>query len=232
MAASCGWSSPRATPNGARPSATCATAWACAPSPAPSSPRPPRRWPTATPRRPGRQFHRRTQLALQARHSRLRREKPARPWRPEFHRGRAGRHADRPRVRTCKTFKVITREFLNQQAVVQVTDEFELANCLHALFSSDEIRRELGARAKATFEANLGAAQRTAEVIIRSLGTKATAFRDSGRGKTVNRLAAQACFAELAEPAGNRTRPFATWSKASRRNRAPSRKNPPACCNG
>jgi 3-deoxy-D-manno-octulosonic-acid transferase len=68
-----------------------------------------------------------------------------------------------------QNFKVITREFINQQAVVQVTDEFELANCLHALFSSDEIRRELGNRAQATFKANLGAAQRTAEVIVRSL---------------------------------------------------------------
>jgi 3-deoxy-D-manno-octulosonic-acid transferase len=68
-----------------------------------------------------------------------------------------------------QNFKVITREFINQQAVVQVTDEFELANCLHALFASDEIRRELGARARATFESNLGAAKRTAAVIVRSL---------------------------------------------------------------
>ena len=68
-----------------------------------------------------------------------------------------------------QNFKVITREFINQQAVVQVTDEFELANCLHALFASDETRRELGDRARATFQANLGAARRTAEVIVRSL---------------------------------------------------------------
>jgi len=69
-----------------------------------------------------------------------------------------------------QNFKVITREFINRQAVVQVTDEFELANCLHALFSSNQTRKELGERARATFEANLGAAQRTAEVIVRSLG--------------------------------------------------------------
>jgi 3-deoxy-D-manno-octulosonic-acid transferase len=68
-----------------------------------------------------------------------------------------------------QNFKVITREFINQQAIVQVTDEFELANCLHGLFASDEIRRELGDRARATFKANLGAAQRTAQVIVRSL---------------------------------------------------------------
>ena len=68
-----------------------------------------------------------------------------------------------------QNFKVITREFINQKAVVQVTDEFELASCLRTLFASEEIRRDLGKRAKATFEANLGAAQRTAEVIVRSL---------------------------------------------------------------
>jgi 3-deoxy-D-manno-octulosonic-acid transferase len=76
-----------------------------------------------------------------------------------------------------QNFKVITREFINQQAIVQVTDEFELANCLHALFSSSEIRSELGKRAKATFEANLGAAKRTAEVIVRSLGPQKPALK-------------------------------------------------------
>lgn len=69
-----------------------------------------------------------------------------------------------------QNFKVITREFIDQHAIVQVTDEFELANCLHALFASDQTRKELGDRARATFEANLGAARRTAEVIVRSLG--------------------------------------------------------------
>jgi 3-deoxy-D-manno-octulosonic-acid transferase len=71
-----------------------------------------------------------------------------------------------------QNFKVITREFINQQAIVQVTDEFELANCLHALFASDEIRRELGHRARTTFEANLGAAQRTAQVIGQALANQ------------------------------------------------------------
>ncbi|MEJ0000181.1 MAG: glycosyltransferase N-terminal domain-containing protein [Verrucomicrobiota bacterium] len=68
-----------------------------------------------------------------------------------------------------QNFKVITREFLNRQAVVQVTDEFELANCLRALIASDEVRKDLGSSAKATFEANLGAARRTAKVIISAL---------------------------------------------------------------
>jgi 3-deoxy-D-manno-octulosonic-acid transferase len=68
-----------------------------------------------------------------------------------------------------QNFKVITREFITRQAVLQVTDEFELATCLQALLASGELRRDLGARAKAAFQANLGAAQRTAEVIVRSL---------------------------------------------------------------
>jgi 3-deoxy-D-manno-octulosonic-acid transferase len=68
-----------------------------------------------------------------------------------------------------QNFKVPTREFLARQAIVQVSDEFELAQQLWLLFGSDETRRELGARARATFEANLGAARRTANVILQSL---------------------------------------------------------------
>ena len=68
-----------------------------------------------------------------------------------------------------QNFKVITREFLSRQAVVQVTDEFELANCLRALFASDQVRQDLGNSAKAAFQANLGAAQRTAKVIADAL---------------------------------------------------------------
>lgn len=67
-----------------------------------------------------------------------------------------------------QNFKVITREFLSRQALVQVTDEFELAQALHALFTSEQARRDLGDRARATFEANLGAAKRTAHVILQS----------------------------------------------------------------
>jgi len=68
-----------------------------------------------------------------------------------------------------QNFEIATREFLNQRAIVQVTDEFELAKSLRKLFASDKIRRDLGSRARATFEANLGAAERTATVILNSL---------------------------------------------------------------
>ena len=52
---------------------------------------------------------------------------------------------------------------------MQITDEFELSHALHKLFASDDARRELGERARATFQANLGAAKRTAGVIIQAL---------------------------------------------------------------
>jgi 3-deoxy-D-manno-octulosonic-acid transferase len=68
-----------------------------------------------------------------------------------------------------QNFRVITNEFLSRQAVVQISDEFELATCLRALFASDEVRRDLGQSAKATFEDNLGAAKRTASVILHAL---------------------------------------------------------------
>jgi len=71
-----------------------------------------------------------------------------------------------------QNFKIITREFINRQAVVQVTDEFELATRLQELFSSDQARKELGHRAREAFKANLGAAKRTAEVIIHSLASQ------------------------------------------------------------
>jgi 3-deoxy-D-manno-octulosonic-acid transferase len=74
-----------------------------------------------------------------------------------------------------QNFKVITREFLNRQAVVQVTDEWELASSLRALLASDEVRKGLGKSAKATFEANLGAAKRTARVIVSALDNLKTA---------------------------------------------------------
>ena len=68
-----------------------------------------------------------------------------------------------------QNFRVMTQEFLSRQAIIQVSDEFELSGALRALFVSDEVRKDLGESARATFEANLGAAQRTARVIVDSL---------------------------------------------------------------
>jgi 3-deoxy-D-manno-octulosonic-acid transferase len=68
-----------------------------------------------------------------------------------------------------QNFEVLTREFLRRYAIIQVTDEFELEKTLEKLFASDAIRRDLGGRGRETFQANLGAARRTAQVILRSL---------------------------------------------------------------
>lgn len=68
-----------------------------------------------------------------------------------------------------QNFEVITREFLRRDAIIQVTDEFDLEKTLEKLFASDEKRRDLGSRGRETFQANLGAARRTAQVILRSL---------------------------------------------------------------
>jgi 3-deoxy-D-manno-octulosonic-acid transferase len=68
-----------------------------------------------------------------------------------------------------QNFEVPTREFLRRNAIIQVTDEFELAKSLEALFDSNEAREDLGHRAQETFQANLHAGRRTAHVILRSL---------------------------------------------------------------
>jgi 3-deoxy-D-manno-octulosonic-acid transferase len=70
-----------------------------------------------------------------------------------------------------QNFEVATREFLRRKAIIQVTDEFELAENVETLFASDAARKELGTRARETFESNLHAARRTAQVILSSLET-------------------------------------------------------------
>ena len=76
-----------------------------------------------------------------------------------------------------QNFAVATREFLERQAIVQVSDEFELAATLRTLLESEPARSELGHRARSTFEEKLNAAQRTAAVIIQSLEAEKQAKR-------------------------------------------------------
>jgi hypothetical protein len=74
-----------------------------------------------------------------------------------------------------QNFEVATREFLGRKAIIQVSDEFELAKNLENLFASDAARKELGRRARETFETNLHAARRTARVILDSLEVETAA---------------------------------------------------------
>jgi 3-deoxy-D-manno-octulosonic-acid transferase len=70
-----------------------------------------------------------------------------------------------------QNFAVITREFLRQQAIVQVSDEFELSAVVRDLLESAPARQALGERTRATFQAKLDAknTMRTAGVIVQSL---------------------------------------------------------------
>ena len=70
-----------------------------------------------------------------------------------------------------QNFTVITREFVQQQAIIQISDEFELARAMGDLLASESARRELGARTRATFQAKLDAKHtlRTASAIAHSL---------------------------------------------------------------
>jgi 3-deoxy-D-manno-octulosonic-acid transferase len=68
-----------------------------------------------------------------------------------------------------QNFAVATREFLQGNALVQVSDEFELATAVRGLLESETMRTDLGRRTRATFEAKLNAAKRTAAAIAQSL---------------------------------------------------------------
>ncbi|HEY8966103.1 MAG TPA: hypothetical protein VIM58_06650, partial [Candidatus Methylacidiphilales bacterium] len=56
-------------------------------------------------------------------------------------------------------------EFLAKGGLVQVLDEFALAQRLRELCASPERRAELGRRAQEVFAANLGAGQASAKII-------------------------------------------------------------------
>jgi 3-deoxy-D-manno-octulosonic-acid transferase len=74
-----------------------------------------------------------------------------------------------------QNFAVITREFLRQKAIVQVSDEFELSAAVRDLIESAPTRQALGERTRATFQAKLDArnTMRTASVIVESLDAEA-----------------------------------------------------------
>jgi len=65
-----------------------------------------------------------------------------------------------------------TAEFVKEGGLVQVNDEFELAQKIRELLSSAELRSQLGKKGLQTFQKNLGAARKTAEVISASLQSR------------------------------------------------------------
>jgi 3-deoxy-D-manno-octulosonic-acid transferase len=68
-----------------------------------------------------------------------------------------------------QNFKSIVRVFLAAQAVIQVKDAGELEKAIGELLSDDRRRAELGARALKIVQQNLGATQRTVELICEQL---------------------------------------------------------------
>jgi 3-deoxy-D-manno-octulosonic-acid transferase len=70
-----------------------------------------------------------------------------------------------------QNFAVITREFLRREAIIQVSDEFELGATVRGLLESAPARQALGERTRATFQAELDAENtlRVARVIVQSL---------------------------------------------------------------
>ncbi|HEY3852799.1 MAG TPA: 3-deoxy-D-manno-octulosonic acid transferase [Verrucomicrobiae bacterium] len=72
-----------------------------------------------------------------------------------------------------QNFTSIVRAFLATQSVAQVHDARELETTIAGLLSDDRCRAELGARALAVVQKNLGATERTVELILEKLN-KAT----------------------------------------------------------
>jgi 3-deoxy-D-manno-octulosonic-acid transferase len=78
-----------------------------------------------------------------------------------------------------QNFTSIVRAFLATQAVAQVEDAEELETAVAELLSDDHRRAELGARALAVVQKNLGATERTVELIIEKLQTRKEQMRGS-----------------------------------------------------
>jgi 3-deoxy-D-manno-octulosonic-acid transferase len=71
-----------------------------------------------------------------------------------------------------QNFADIVRAFLAQDGAVQVRDAAELETALGDLMADDERRRQLGRNARKVVRENLGAIERTVEMIVHHLDTR------------------------------------------------------------
>jgi len=69
-----------------------------------------------------------------------------------------------------QNFKAVVDAFLAGQAVVQVPDATALEQAFTELLGDDQRRSELGARALQVVRKNLGATERTVQLITERLG--------------------------------------------------------------
>jgi 3-deoxy-D-manno-octulosonic-acid transferase len=70
-----------------------------------------------------------------------------------------------------QNFEDVARIFLTQQAVIQVADALALENVFAELLGNEARRRELGERAAKVVRENMGAVDRTVDMIVRHLDT-------------------------------------------------------------
>jgi len=68
-----------------------------------------------------------------------------------------------------QNFRAVVRSFLEENAAIQVADAAELEVTVAELLKDSEKRNAQGARARAVVQANKGATQRTAQMIVRVL---------------------------------------------------------------
>ena len=73
-----------------------------------------------------------------------------------------------------QNFTSIVRAFLAAKAVLQVNDAVELEKTLAELLSDERRRAEFGIRALAVVQQNLGATERTVELITAKLQTESS----------------------------------------------------------
>ena len=71
-----------------------------------------------------------------------------------------------------QNFKDITRIFVSKEAAVQVNDAASLENALAELLQNPARRAELGRRAREIVSRNLGAIERTVEMILPQLAQR------------------------------------------------------------
>ena len=79
-----------------------------------------------------------------------------------------------------ENFEMLVREFRKERALLQAADRKELAAFLEDLLASEPMRSEFGKRAHALFARNVGAAARSADVVLGLLRTQQTTSAGNG----------------------------------------------------
>jgi 3-deoxy-D-manno-octulosonic-acid transferase len=68
-----------------------------------------------------------------------------------------------------QNFKAIARQFVAENACVQVQDSYQLSRAISDLLQDEERRKQITSNARCVIESNLGATDRTVELIAQTL---------------------------------------------------------------